>query len=91
MVILAAIFSQAPLDSSFGSAIHLGPTIVTFALAAGWWIGGCAATALMVSGVRALFRREGLGVVWSHGWRAALLWVASLACCYIYNVWVEPR
>ena len=36
MVTLAALFSQAPLHSSVGPAIHIGPSVMTLALTAGW-------------------------------------------------------
>jgi len=91
MVILAALFSQAPLHSSVGPTIHIGQPVMTLALAACWWICSFAAISLVGGAVRALFRGAGLSVAWSFAWRAALLWIASLACCFIYNVWIHPR
>ena len=85
MVIVAALFSQ---QSVVGEPIYVGPTIMTFLLFAGWWIGNFAAIALAICGFRSLFRRAGWRVVWAAWWRAALLKAASMACVFVFNTWV---
>lgn len=91
MVILAAIFSESPLYSSAGSAIHIGPTVLPLVFVAVWWIFSFAAFSLLGAGVRGLFRGEGLRFFWGRVWRAALCWVASMAICFVWNVWIHPR
>ena len=88
MVVIAALFSQQSID---GSPIHVGPAVMTFTLFAGWWILNFASIVHAIQCARSLFRRQGLRVVWASLWRAALLKCASMACCFVFNMWFSPR
>lgn len=88
MVAIAAIFSE-PITA--GPPIHVGPTIVTLVLFTGWFVFNLAAFAYAAACVRAVFGRNHWRAAWTPFWKACLMMIASSACCFVFNTWINGR